>query len=417
MSKLPIVDFLRERRKRSISSDVLKTGPVFNFMEGEANLLTYTPAADKMKVFAAFVREGLENGDLVDYTYPDEESETVRAKLKEHGIDVEKYERKGVLILRSVTENFMPNGEFDKERAVKNGLDEWNEAKRKGYKHARSIEDVGDFSFLNGQWQRWVKEYWLDPRWDDPNVSEWVESKEPVGVVYVPFLMEITAVNVGRMTETQVTEILKAFGGGSMMPKRFFIDLLEDTNLFSRSLGLDHERMIDRKILLEFDPLSDYEKVVDDLAKESRANVEPVFIFTSRTSSIRAHLTMQPAVKFVFLSTSASTPELTSENEVILPVKNTALILEALSKILEGYTYTNIVLVFDKISELINLVSFDKVYKFLLYMLDMLPQTKATALFLLNTSAHEPKLASPIRGLFPTLLTYGKDGLKIIKIS
>jgi len=74
-------------------------------------------------------------------------------------------------------------------------------------------------------------------------------------------------------------------------------------------------------------------------------------------------------------------------------------------------------LVFDNLSGLIELVGFDKAYKFLLYVIDILPQTKATAIFLLNKSAHEPQVVSRIRGLFHNLLTYEKDGLKIVKTS
>jgi len=182
MPKLPIIGSLRKRWKRSIPSDVLKAGPVLNIREGETIVVTYTPVANKIKTFSAFMREGLEDGDAVIYIHPDEEGETVRAKLKEHGVDVEKYEKDGALLLRRLTEDFMSNGKLDYEKAVINGLNWWAEAKRKGYKHSRSIEDVGDFSFCNGQWQKYVTDYWLDLRWDDPDVSEWVESKEPVGL-------------------------------------------------------------------------------------------------------------------------------------------------------------------------------------------------------------------------------------------
>jgi len=88
------LDSLRQKLKPSISSDIL----------------TYTSAADKMKIFSAFIREGLEEGDAVWYSYPDEESETVRVRLKEYGVDVEKYEKNGALHIVSLTEDFMPNG-------------------------------------------------------------------------------------------------------------------------------------------------------------------------------------------------------------------------------------------------------------------------------------------------------------------
>ena len=416
MPKLPIINSLRQKWRRSIPSGVLETAPVLNLMEGESIIVTYTSAADKMKIFSAFIREGLENGDAVIYFYPDEENENVRAKLKEHGIKVEEYEKDGTLFMISLTENFMANGKFDCERAVNAGLNRWAEAKRKGYKHMRDIEDLGDFSCVNGQWQKYVTDYWLDPRWDDPDVSEWVESREKVGVVYTPFLKEITAINVECMTETEVTELLKTFGEGPMAPARF-IDLIENMGLFSRSIGLSHERLIGRRILLEFDPVSDYEKVVDRLAKESTANVEPIFVFTSNKSPVHMYLAKQPAIKFFLLSNSTSVPRSASEREVLLPVNNMSLILDAVSKILEASEDSNVCFVFDVLSELLTSIGTHKVFIFLRYALDMLSSDKTTSLFLLNTSAHKAEVASLIRGLFHNLLTYKQTGIEVVKIS
>jgi len=385
-------------------------------MEGESKIVTYTSVADKMKIFSAFIREGFESGDGVWYTYPDEESETVRAKLKEHGIDVEKYEKAGVLVLRSVTEEFMPNGKLDYEKAVVNGMNWWAEAKKKGFNHVRDIEDLGDFSFVNGQWQKYVMNYWHDPRWNDPGVSEWAGSGETAEIVYEPFIMEITAVNVEHMMETEVTEILKAFGKGTL-PSARFIDLLEDVDSFSRSMGLDHKRLLGRKILLEYDPASNYEKVVDRLAKESRANVEPLFVFTSTTSPIHTYFAKQSSIKFFLTSLSTSTPQSISENEVLLPTKSMPLILDAINKVLETYANANICFVFDIISELLNSIGQERTFTFMRHALDLLSSEKTTSIFLLNPSAHRTEVVSRIRGLFHNLLAYDKDEIRAVEIS
>jgi len=421
MPKLPIIDALRQRWKRSFPSDVLKIGPVLNVMEGDEIVVTYTSAVDKMKFFSAFIREGLENGDLVTYTYPDEESETVRAKLREHGIDVEKYEKSGALSLWTLTEDFMPNGKLDYEKAVTESIEGYVDAKKKGYKHIRGLEDLGDFSFCNGQWQKFAKEYWLDPRWDDPNTSEWVLSdvsrEQQLGVVMSPFLMEITAVNVEGMKETEVTELLKALGGQTAMLSRAFIDLIEHIDSFSLVIGLDHRRLVGRKFLLEFDPSSNYEKVVDRLMKETVANVEPFFVFTSNTSPLHTHLAKQSSVKFFLTSFSTSTPKTSSENEVLLPAKNAPLILEALSKVLETHVDANVCFVFDILSELLTTVGRERTFTFLRHASDMLSSKKTTSLFLFNTSAHEPQVVSRLRNLFNNQLAYDKNGLEIVKTS
>jgi len=421
MPKLSFIDSLLRRGKRSIPSDILKAGSILNLSEGDEILLTYTSAVDKMKFFSAFMREGLESGDAVWYTYPHEESEIVRAELRKYGINVEKHESNGSLKLSSLTEDFMPNGKLDYKKAVTDGIKWWNEAKRKGYKHARGLEDVGDFSFVNGQWQKYITEYYLDPRWDDPNTSEWVHPdvlrEQQLGVVMSPFLMEITAVNVERMTQKEVDELLKALSGASVVPSHAFIDLFEYIDTFSRSIGLDHEGLIGRKILLEYDPVSDYEKVVDNLAKESMANVEPIFVFTSSTSPIHKHLAEQPAVNFFLTSFSTSTPTSVSENTVLLPAKNAPLILDALSKVLETYANANVCFVFDILSELLISIGQERTFTFLRHALDMLSSKKITSLYLLNTSAHETKVVSCLRSLFNNQLAYDKNGLEIMKTS
>jgi hypothetical protein len=417
MPKLPIINFLRHGWKPAISANNLKAGPVINIKEGGLAILTYTSAVDKIKVFSAFIREGLESGDAVWYCYPDEESQTVRAKLQEYGVDVGKYEKDDILHLIALTEFFMPGGKLDYERAVVKCLNWWVWAKNKGYKHVRSVEDVGDFSFVNGQWQKFITDYWLDPRWDDPNVSEWVVSGDTGQAAFVPSLMIVLAINVENMTEKQVTELSKSLGEGKVPPKICFMNLLEGVSSFSRLIGFDHEGLIGRKILLEFDPCSNYEDVVDRLAKESVANVEPIFVFTPKTSPIHVCLTEQPAVKFFLTSISVSTPESTSINEVLLPATNPLLILEAISKVLETYADTNVCFVFDILSELFTSAGQEKTFTFLNHALDMLFSGKVTVLFLFNAGAYESKLVSRIRGLFNNQLTYDKNGLKVVKIS
>ena len=266
-----------------------------------------------------------------------------------------------------------------------------------------------------------MKEYWADPRWDDPITSEWVLSdvspEQFLGVSMVPFLIEVTAINVERMKETQVTELLKALGGSNVMVSRAFIDLIGYIGSFSELIGLDHRGLIGRKILLEYDPVSDYEKVVDSLAKESMANVEPIFVFTPSTSPIHKHLAEQPAVNFFLTSFSTSTPTSVSENTVLLPAKNTPLILDALSKVLETYTDANVCFVFDILSELLISIGQERTFTFLRHALDMLSSKKITSLYLLNTSAHETKVVSCLRSLFNNQLAYDKNGLEIMKTS
>jgi len=386
--------------------------------KGEVAVATYTSAADKMKIFSAYIREGIERGERIQYICSDEDSETVRAKLKEYGVDVEKHERNGTLFMESLTEYYLPDGHFDIDRAVEKGLDLRAEAKRKGYKRAREIFDVGDFSFINGQWQKYL-EYWDDSRWGTP---------PGVGILYGPFITELTVFNVEDMSKAQVSEILKTFGGGKY-PQTRFIDVLEYADAFSKRIDMPHQKLLGRKFLLEFDPTSDYERAVEDFAKESMANVEPIFIFTSKTSSIHSCLAEEPSIKFFLTSISTSTPKSTSENTVLLPAKNAPLILDALNKVLETQVGANICVwgacradanvcfVFDILSELLTTIGREKTFTFLRYALDMLSSKKTTSLFLLNTGAHKTEEVSRLRNLFSNQLAYDKNGLEIVKTS
>ncbi len=375
-------------------------------------ILTYTQAEDKMKVFSAFIREGLENGDQVIYIYPDEDSDIIKTKLETHEINVEKHEKDGTLILRSLTQYYLLDGKFDKDRTIKKSLEGRVEAKKRGYAHLRVIEDLGDFSFLDGQWQTYT-DYWDDPRWDSP--SNATRTYRDV-LSYNPFIIELTAFNVEGINKLQLYKMLKAFWVGNPS-YTVFIDLLEYTNAFSEPLKISHKKLTGRKTLLEFDPLSDYEKVVENFVKESMANVEPIFIFTPKTSPAHSYLAKWPTINFFLTSISTSTPESASENKVVLPAKNVPLILDAINKVLETYTDANICFVFDILTDLLTTIGRERTFTFLRQALNLLSSEKITSLFLLNPTAHQTKVVSRIRELFNSQLVHDKNGLKAVKIS
>jgi len=371
--------------------------------EGEAAVVLYTPSMDKMRVFSAFIREGVAKGDRIAYICPDEESSLVRSNLATYGIDVNKYERDGTLFMKSLSEFFKPDGNFDKEGPIEFLLNRRDDARRRGC-NVREIEDIGDFSFLKGQWRKYL-DYWNDPRWG---------ALPGVGIVWEPFIMELIAVDVEEMSEAKVADVLKAFGGGSVAQARL-INLIAHVDAFSKSVGLTHQQMLGRKVLLEFDPACAYEKAIEDFVKESLANVEPVLVFTPRGSVIHNTLANQP-VKF-FLTSRTSVPEILSEKEVLLPTNNPPLILDSFDKILEAHPQGAVSLVFDIFSELLTSAGFEKTYKFIQYALEMLYSERVTAVFLLNSPAHDPKIVSSLRGLFPNRIAYGKEGMQAFRLT
>jgi len=405
----PLKSALRARLNRSVASFGADDESVLNIKEGELAVITYTSAADKMRVFSSFIREGLESGDRVFYTYPDEESGVVRKRLVQNGVDPdkgEKSEKRGSLILRSLSEHYLTNGRFDCKNVIENELELRSEAKKAGYKHFRDLDDVGNLSFLRGDWQAFI-EYWDDPSWGIPSGSG-------QGVLYEPFIMELTAINVEGLSEESTRSILNSLSGGRQSQTRL-IDFLEYTDAFSKVVGMSHGELLGRKILLEFDPTSDYERIVENVAKEALAHLEPVYVFTRHASGIYESLACQRSVRIVLMSASASTSRPVSENQIVLPADNTPLVLDSLREILSRHGDQNTLLIFDNVSELIMCVGFDKAYKFLLCAVEMVSSKPTTALFLINKGAHEAQETSRVRGLFQNILVYEKNVLEVIK--
>ena len=186
---------------------------------------------------------------------------------------------------------------------------------------------------------------------------------------------------------------------------------------FSKTLGLNHQQMTGRKVLLEFDPASNYEKAVQDFATEALANAEPIVVFTMRGSAIHSYLSEEKAVKFFCLTPQVSVPKEFSENEILLPSNDTPLMLDVFDKTLKAHPDGVINVVFDNLSDLVLSVGFEKTYRFMRYAVEMLASPKNTVLFLLNRSAHDPKVASSLRGLFSNHTFFGKEGMQSLKWS
>jgi len=188
-------------------------------------------------------------------------------------------------------------------------------------------------------------------------------------------------------------------------------------HVFSKTLGLDHQQMVGRKILFEFDPESHYERVIRDFAAEALANLEPTVIFTRRGSALHASLHEQEGVKFFCLTQQVSVPKGFSENEMLLSSNDTSLMLDVFDKTLKAHPQGVVNVVFDSLSDLVVSVGFEKTYRFMRYAVEMLASQRNTVLFLLNQNAHDPKVASSLRGLFSDQISSGKEGTQTVKLS
>jgi hypothetical protein len=186
---------------------------------------------------------------------------------------------------------------------------------------------------------------------------------------------------------------------------------------FSKTFGLNHQQMVGKRLLLEFDPASHYERVIQDFAAEALAHREPIVIFTRRGSAIHSSLSEQKGVKFFCLTQQVSAPKEFSENEMLLPSNGTSLMLDVFDKTLKAHPQGVVNVVFDSLSDLVLSVGFEKTYRFMRYAVEMLASPRTTVLFLLNQNAHDPKIASSLRGLFSDQISFGIKGVQTAKLS
>jgi CheY-like chemotaxis protein len=166
---------------------------------------------------------------------------------------------------------------------------------------------------------------------------------------------------------------------------------------FSKQLGIEHCKLTGRKILLEFEPRTDYERVVRDFALECAFLLESVIIMTQKGSSIRQAFEGDLGVRFIDLERAPELlPVLKENSEGPLSIVVDSLTDLALGDNSDGGAYKGM-------------------YKFVQYALDVLDNPRFTAVFLLNPSAHDPKDIASVRGVFSNQLVYDKGGVTVAR--
>ncbi len=150
--------------------------------------------------------------------------------------------------------------------------------------------------------------------------------------------------------------------------------------------------------------------------KETMANVEPLYVFTSAISPLRKRLANYSALKFFSRSTSVSPLQPKSENEVFIPADNLDLALESVEKVAKTHSEEDVSMVFDGLSEQVASLGLERTFTFLRNTLQTLSPERTTALFLFNSKAHDQKTVSRLRRMFDGQLTFTKKGLQAVKL-
>jgi len=187
---------------------------------------------------------------------------------------------------------------------------------------------------------------------------------------------------------------------------------------FSKQLGTEHSRLDGKKILLEFDPHTPYEKLIRDFALECISHNEEIIVITKKGGAIRQALEGEKGVEFIDLHFNRGHPEESIKQwiKASSPEHHATIIPSILDR--NSKDSARILnLVFDNLTDLAITTNIQTTYKLTQDAIDSLTAHRATAIFLLNPTAHEAKEVSTLSGLFTSHLTYGKEGIVGVKIS
>lgn len=167
--------------------------------------------------------------------------------------------------------------------------------------------------------------------------------------------------------------------------------------------------------LLQYTPESSYENAVVEITMRLFGELTNVVLITvepraSQYRSTLADLIDLGAVKFVELSTTAETVEVTQEGIVKVPLENARSLEEALTKLPEGC-----IIIFEPITHLIMEKGVPWTYIYLSRLVEHTSRNHTPLIGLINTRSHEPKTIAQISSLFISLGEVEKERILIRK--
>jgi hypothetical protein len=363
-------------------------GPNPAVVRGDQIVLIYKNDEAKIIPIARFVIEGVNQQNRVLYFHSNDEA-TAREELSRNGVDVKHDLTKGNLRLPSIDSLYQGENLLDEEAAIGQCQELANETRALGKNGLRIVIDYGDST--KRPYQKFVNHI-ADSRWSSSDH-------------YVQVMMAFA--DRAFEDERATLDLLK-----SKVP---VIDLTESSDLFSRTVGLSHDEIAGRKILLEYDPLSGYEKILRSLATEAASNFERVVLFTRKESPIHSAMEDELGLKMFVLTSRVSYPKVESENVVLIPAFDSSLILDSMNKTIEAYAATPFTMIFDNISHQIFTVGVERAHSFIRQALELMVSNRITGVFLLNYPAHDGKTVSMFENLFDLELL-SKPGARIPEV-
>ncbi len=338
----------------------------------DQTILLYTQGEQKFGPISRYIMEAVTRRCRVIYFHLGDEAR-IRDGLSRQGVDIRQQMLKGALMLSPMETIYQAKGAID-ETPIELTQVLAAEARMLGKDGLMVVLDYDDF--VVRPFQKFVQ-HLTDSRWTTPDH-------------YVHVLMAFSA-GAFQGEEPSLAELES---------KVRTLDLSESSDVFSRTVGLSHPEIAGKKILIEFDPEADYERVYRSLLAESASNFERTVIFTRRDSPVHSFGQKQPGAKVFITTPRVSYPKVESENRVLLPAYDTSLLLDALNKTVEAYSGSSFTIMFDNISHYIFTLGPDRTYSLVRQALELMISDKITAVFSINSKAHDQKTMSMFESMF-----------------
>jgi hypothetical protein len=163
-------------------------------------------------------------------------------------------------------------------------------------------------------------------------------------------------------------------------------------------------RLRGKKMILEFDPATDYEGYVSSLVKESSDLGSTAILFTKPGSTLSA----LEGTKLVYLSISEQGMKLNPDGALSVSITNPSLILDAFKSVLAANP--DATLIIDNLTELTLSLGFAKTYSLLQQIGEKMIKSKSLLVLLLNPGAHDEKVVSAFEGYGNVIIRFDSTG-------
>lgn len=343
-------------------------------------ILIHSPANDRFGPVAKFVSEGVTQRELIVYFYNGDVS-SVSDGLSKQGVDVTRMMVKGSVRVSPLGSIYPRKGVLD-DTALEAVQGLLAEAKALGNDGLRVILDYDDS--VMRPIAKFVQ-HLTDSRWTSPDHQ-----------LHVLMVFDSTAFRGEEASLAQLESQVRT------------LDLAETKNSFSNAVGAEHTDIAGKKLLLEYDPQGNYDEIFRSLLAENASNMERTVVFTRTESPLYRFARRQPGAKIFVTTSRVSYPKMEGENLFLLPTYDSSLLLDALNKTIEAYAGSRFTIIFDNISHFIFTIGPERTYSLIRQSLELMISSTITAVFSINSLAHDSKTMSSFENMFDMELVWEK---------